>query len=59
MLAYQEYAYRKMFGLSKREMAEEPMEDVMVNFKLEELLAKKQRADRAIVEEKVRRSSAK
>lgn len=52
MLAYQEFAYRRMFGLSKREMAEEPMEDVMTNFKIQELISKKERAERAIVERK-------
>lgn len=55
MLAYQEYAYRRIFGLSKREMAEEPMEDVTINLKLHELVSKNAEANRAIVEEKARR----
>ncbi len=55
MLVYQEFAYRRLFGLSKREMMEEPMEDVIVNFKLQELLSKKEEGDRAIMEEKAKR----
>lgn len=56
MLAYQEYAYRRIFGLSKREMMEEPMEDVVTNFKLQQLLSKKDEADRGIMEEKAKRN---
>lgn len=56
MMAYQEFAYRRMFGLSKREMMEEPMEDVVTNFKLQQLLSKKEDAERAIMEEKAKRN---
>ncbi len=55
MTVYQEYAYRRMFGLSKAEMAEEPMEDVLVNQKLVQLLSKKEEGDRVIMDEKAKR----
>jgi len=59
MMAYQEFAYRRMFGLSKREMMEEPMEDVVTNFKLQQLLSKKEDAERVIMEEKAKRNRPK
>jgi len=55
MSRVQEYHYRKLFGLSKVEMLAEPMDDVEINFKIAHFLSKKQEADHAIVEEKVKR----
>lgn len=55
MTCVQEYHYRKLFGLSKKEMQEEPLDDVTINFKIAHFLSKKQEADHAIVEEKVKR----
>lgn len=52
--AYREYRYRKMFGLSKREMAEEPLEDMIINEKLSQIVAKKQSIDHAMIEKKSR-----
>lgn len=52
MNCIEEYHYRKVFGLSKAEMAEEPLEDVAINFKIIDLLAKKEKRENAIMKQK-------
>ena len=54
MSKYQEFAYRKMFKLSKRDMMEEPMEDVTINLKLNQLVGQKQESENAIMEERAK-----
>lgn len=56
-MKYQEFSYRKMFGLSKREMMEEPMEDVVINFKLNQLVNRKQESENAMMEERAKNNS--
>lgn len=46
-----------MFGLSKAEMAEEPLEDIAINFKIEKFLSKKQEAEHAMMEERAKSRS--
>ena len=53
-MAYQEYEYRRIFHLSKREMAEEPIEDVAINFKIQEFISKKEHRERVIMEQKAK-----
>lgn len=48
-----------MFGLSKAEMAEEPMEDVTINFKINQLIGKKQESENAMMEERAKNNSPK
>lgn len=50
-----EFQYRRLFGLSKKEMGEEPFEDVAINLKIQNLLTKKEQRDRDIVEMKAER----
>lgn len=48
-----------MFGLSKEEMANEPMEDVTINFKLNQLVNRKQESENAMMEERAKGNSKK
>lgn len=59
MSRYEEFAYRQMFHLSKEEMANEPMEDVIINFKINEFVNRKQEMDHAIMEERAKQNAPK
>lgn len=54
MLKYQEFAYRKYFHLSKKQMDEEPIDDFAANLELMRLIEKKSESDQALLEEKSR-----
>jgi hypothetical protein len=41
----QEFVYRKMFHLTKRQMAEEPLEDIVINLKLNHIIELKQKSE--------------
>jgi hypothetical protein len=45
MSKLEEFSYRKIFHLSKRQMAEEPLEDVVINLKLAQLTNRKTQMD--------------
>lgn len=45
-----------MFHLSKEDMLNEPMEDVVINFKLNQLVNRKQESENAIMEERAKGS---
>lgn len=47
-----EYAYRKEFGLSKKQYLEEPMEDVVVNQEIMEILGEIAKAKQRLAEKK-------
>lgn len=55
MTRVQEYAYRKEFGLSKAEMAEEPIEDIVINQEIIRLINKKQQREQSILEAQAKR----
>lgn len=55
MLKLQEFTYRRLMHLNKEEMAKEPLEDITINLKIHQLQARKQQADHAIMEEKMKR----
>lgn len=57
MSRYKEFAYRKMFHLSKEDMMNEPIEDVEINLKLNYLLSRKQEQDNAMMEERAKHGS--
>lgn len=51
----QEYQYRTLFNLSKQEMMDEPMDDVTVNLEIARLIAKKERGNQSLLEQKAKR----
>lgn len=55
MAKRQEFFYRKMFHLSKKEMAEEPLEDFYLNLKIHGLEVRREIQDQKIAEAKSRR----
>lgn len=55
MSRYEEFAYRKMFHLSKEDMLNEPIEDIAINLKLNHLVNRKQEMDSDMIEEKAKR----
>jgi hypothetical protein len=59
MTKLQEFSYRKMFKLSKEDMMNEPMEDVTINFRINQLLNRKQESENAMMEERAKNSSPK
>ena len=48
-----------MFKLSKEDMANEPMEDVTINFRINQLLNRKAESENAMMEERAKNSSSK
>lgn len=58
-LKVQEFSYRKLFHLSKKDMLDEPMEDVTINLKIQQFIHKKQETENAIMEKKAKMSSSK
>lgn len=50
----QEYQYRLLFHLSEKEMAEESFDTVMINLKLNEFFAKKEKIKQSMEEQKAR-----
>lgn len=51
---YQEYTYRTHFHLSKEEMQNEPIDDVIINMRLMNLLAIRERREQKVAESKSR-----
>ncbi len=56
MSRYEQFAYRKMFNLSKEAMMNEPIEDIAINLKLNHLVNRKQEMESDMMEEKAKRS---
>lgn len=50
----QEYIYRTHFHLSKQDMESEPMEDIMINMRLMNLTAMRDRREQKLMQSKSR-----
>lgn len=48
----QEHQYRRLFGLTAYEMAEEPMDEVILHLKIHQLINKKGEIDQKLMEQK-------